>query len=106
MAEFEPNILPDTAFHPGDFLREELEARDISPSELAAMMQRPADDVYAVVNEQAMITEDFARELERVLNVSAQTWLNMVTMYHLVLEKGGTPASELAADLPAEQAAQ
>ena len=106
MAEFKPNILPDVADHPGGFLREELEARGISPSELAAMMQRPAEDVYAVVNEQAMISEDFARDLERALNVSAQTWLNMVTMYRLVLENGGRPASDLAADLPAEQAAQ
>ena len=106
MAEFKPNILPDTAFHPGDFLREELEARGISPSELAAMMQRPAEDVYTVVNEQAMISEDFARDLERALNVSARTWLNMVTMYRLVLENGGRPASELAAESPAEQAAQ
>ena len=97
MAEFKPNVLPDVADHPGGFLREELEARGISPSELAAMMQRPADDVYAVVNEQAMISEDFARDLERVLNVSAQTWLNMVTMYRLVLENGGRPASELPA---------
>ena len=97
MAEFKPNVLPDVADHPGGFLREELEARGISPSELAAMMQRPADDVYAVVNEQAMISEDFARDLERVLNVSAQTWLNMVTIYRLVLENGGRPASELPA---------
>lgn len=106
MAEFKPSILPDTAFHPGGFLSEELEARGISPNELAAMMQRPVEDVYAVVNEQAMITEDFAQDLERVLNVSAQSWLNMVTMYHLVLENGGARASELAADLSAEHAAQ
>ena len=103
MAEFKPTILPDTAWHPGDFLREELDARGISPSELAAMMGRPAEDVFAVVNEEAMITEDFAQGLERALNVSAQSWLNMVTMYHLVLENGGKPASDLTA---AERAAQ
>lgn len=103
MAEFKPSILPDTALHPGEFLREELEARGISPSELAAMMQRPVEDVYAVVNEQAMITEDFAQDLERVLNVSAQSWLNMVTMYHLVLENGGRRASDAA---PIESASQ
>ena len=106
MAEFKPNVLPDVADHPGGFLREELEARGISPDKLAAMMQRPADDVYAVVNEQAMISEDFARDLERVLDTSAQSWLNLCTIYRLVLENGGRPASELAADLPAEQAAQ
>ena len=106
MGEFKPNVLPDVADHPGGFLREELEARGISPSELAAMMQRPADDVYAVVNEQAMISEDFAQDLERVLDTSAQGWLNLCTIYRLVLENGGRPASELAADLPAEQAAQ
>ena len=103
MAEFRPSILPDTAFHPGGFLREEIEARGITADELATMMRRPAEDVYAVVNEQAMITEDFAQDLERVLNVSAQSWLNMVTMYHLVLENGGKPESPLT---PADLAAQ
>ena len=105
MAEFKPSILPDTAFHPGGFLREELEARGLSLDALATSMQRPAEEVYAVVNEQAMITEEFAQELERVLNVSAQSWLNLVTMYHLVLENGGKPEVPLAAaDLADEEA--
>ena len=103
MAEFKPSVLPDVADHPGGFLRDELDARGIAPSELAEMMGRPAEDVYAVVNEQTMITDDFAHDLERVLDTSAQGWLNLVTMYRLVLENGGKPASDLTA---AERAPQ
>lgn len=97
MAEFEPDILPDTAYHPGSFLLEEIEARGISPDELAAMMERPAGDVYEVVNEQAMISEGFARDLERALGTSAQGWLNLCTLYDRILENGGRRASELPA---------
>ena len=95
MAEFEPDILPDVADHPGSFLLEEIEARGISPDELAAMMGRPAGDVHEVVNEQAMISEGFARDLERVLGTSAQGWLNLCTLYDRILENGGKRASEL-----------
>ena len=103
MTEFKPNILPDVADHPGGFLRDELDARGIAPSELAEMMGRPAEDVYAVVNEQIIVTDDFAHDLEHVLDTPAQGWLNLVTMYRLVLENGGKPASDLPA---AERAAQ
>ena len=95
MAKFEPSILPDVADHPGSFLLEEIEVRGISPDELAAMMGRPAADVHAVVNEQAMISESFARDLERVLGASAQGWLNLCTLYDRILENGGKRASEL-----------
>ena len=94
MAKFKPNVLPDVADHPGGFLRDELDARSISPSELAAMMGRPVEDVFAVVSEQTMITDDFAHDLERVLDTSAQGWLNLVTMYNLVLGNGGKPPSD------------
>ena len=97
MAEFEPDILPDTAYHPGSFLLEEIEARGISPDELAAMMGRPAGDVHEVVNEQAMISEGFARDLERALGTSAQGWLNLCMLYDRILENGGKRASELPA---------
>ena len=97
MAEFEPDILPDVADHPGSFLLEEIEARGISPDELAAMMGRPAGDVHEVVNEQAMISEGFARDLERALGTSAQGWLNLCTLYDRILENGGKRASELEA---------
>ena len=95
MAESEPDILPDVADHPGSFLLEEIEVRGISPDELAAMMGRPAADVHEVVNEQAMISESFARDLERVLGASAQGWLNLCTLYDRILANGGKPASQL-----------
>lgn len=95
MAKSEPDILPDTAYHPGSFLLEEIEVRGISPDELAAMMGRPAADVHAVVNEQAMISESFARDLERVLGTSAQGWLNLCALYDRILANGGKPASLL-----------
>ena len=97
MAEFEPDTLPDTAYHPGSFLLEEIEARGISPDELAAMMGRPAGDVHEVVNEQAMISEGFARDLERALGTSAQGWLNLCMLYERILENGGKRAPELPA---------
>ena len=104
--EFKPNVLPDVADHPGGFLRDDLAALAMTPAELARRIGQTEAAINDILEGRAMISEQIAQDLERVLGTPAQSWLNLCTIYRLVLENGGTPASELAADLPAEQAAQ
>ena len=103
MTEFKPNILPDVADHPGGFLREELAALAITPAELARRIGQTETAINDILEGRAMISEQVAQDLERELGTPAQSWLNLCTIYRLVLENGGKPASDAA---PIESASQ
>ena len=97
MAEFKPNILPDVADHPGEFLRDDLAALAMTPAELARRTGQTEAAINDILEGRAMISEQIAQDLERVLGTPAQFWLNPCTIYRLVLENSGRPASELPA---------
>ena len=103
MAEFKPNILPDVADHPGEFLRDDLAALAMTPAELARRIGQTEAAINDILEGRAMISEQIAQDLERELGTPAQSWLNLCTIYRLVLENGGTRASDAA---PIESASQ
>ncbi len=71
------------AFPPGDFIREELEARGWSQSDLAKILGRPFQTVNAIVNGRKAITPRMARELEAAFGSSAEFWMNLEVTYQL-----------------------
>ena len=101
--DFNPNILPDIAFHPGEFLRDDLNALEMTPEELARRVGQPVEVINDILDEKAMVTEPLALELERVLGTPAQSWLNLGELHRLVLENGGRRASDAT---PLEHAPQ
>ena len=60
MAEFNPTILSDMAIHPGEFLRDELEARGMTPAQLAERAGLPLQLIDDIVSERDVIREDIA----------------------------------------------
>ena len=71
----------DAVILPGECLREELETRGMTQAALARAMQRPIQVVSAIILGKKSITADTALQLERVLGISAEYWLNL-EMYH------------------------
>jgi HTH-type transcriptional regulator / antitoxin HigA len=75
---------PDTAIPPGEFLREEIEARGLSQKELAQRMGRPLNAINEIVNGKKSITAETALELEEAMpEIPARFWLNLETDYQL-----------------------
>ncbi len=84
-------------YPPGDCLREELAARGMTQVALAKAMGQPLQTVNAVIRGKKSITADIALQLERVLGIEAEFWLNLETHYQLTLarrlqEQRDTPA--------------
>lgn len=71
------------AFPPGDFIREELEARGWTQRDLAEIIGRPVQTVSAIVNAKKEITPQTAVALGAALGTSAAFWLNLQTAYQL-----------------------
>ncbi|MGO9642217.1 MAG: HigA family addiction module antitoxin [Candidatus Acidiferrales bacterium] len=79
------------AIHPGKHLAEELEVLDMSAAELARKIGVPTNRVTQILNGTRAVTGDTALRLAHFFGTSAQSWLNLQSLYELRLaeEKAG-----------------
>lgn len=82
--------------HPGEFLRDELEARGISAHALAIALRLPASRIGQIVRGQRAITPETAC-VARYFGGSAAIWLRLQMSYDLARSE-----AELAAKIAAE----
>ncbi len=74
---------PDYAVHPGEYLEEVLESREIRKKDLAERLGISDKHLSQIINKQALLTSDMAVHLERALGVSANIWSNINAEYAL-----------------------
>lgn len=82
-AKTPPTLRLYRAVHPGEILRDELEARQLTQVDLAARMARPLQVVNDIVREKKGISAQTARDLEIVLGTPAHVWTNLQSSYEL-----------------------
>ncbi|MGA7238219.1 MAG: HigA family addiction module antitoxin [Bryobacteraceae bacterium] len=78
------------AFAPGEYIREEIEARGWTQLDLAEILGRPPQAISEIVTGKRSITPDMAQALGDAFGTSAQLWLNLESAYQLsrISEKG------------------
>jgi len=69
--------------HPGELLREELEARDWSQRDFAGILGVPEQSVNHIVSGKQGISPDMAKSLGAALGVSDEFYANMQKAYDL-----------------------
>jgi addiction module HigA family antidote len=77
------NVLPYAPTHPGDFLKEEIEYRELNLTELAIQMGITDTELIEILDEKRPVTEDYARRFETVLGLSAEWLRNMQSSYDI-----------------------
>ncbi len=77
----------DAAIPPGELLHEELETRNMTQKQLAQAMGRPPQLVSEVCRGKKEITAETALDLERVLGIPANFWMNLEADYRLALAR-------------------
>jgi HTH-type transcriptional regulator/antitoxin HigA len=85
------DFVPAEVFPPGEFLRDELDARGWTQSEFAEIIGRPVRLVNEVLSGKRSVTPETARAFAAALGTSAQFWLNLETSYQL---SRAAPASD------------
>ena len=77
--------------HPGEFLKDELEALNMTPAELARELHVPANRMYQIINGKRALTADTALRLSQWLGTSPEIWMNLQNLYelHLAEQKTG-----------------
>ena len=71
------------AFAPGEYIRDEIEARGWSQIDLAEILGRPPQAVNEIINGKKAITPDTAKALGEAFGTSAQLWMNLESAYQL-----------------------
>ena len=80
------------AFPPGDFIREELEARGWSQGDLAKIVARPIQVVNQIVNGKKEVTPQTALALGEAFGTGPEYWVNLEAQYRLWLAGRPDPA--------------
>jgi HTH-type transcriptional regulator/antitoxin HigA len=74
-----------TVTPPGDFIRQELEARNWTQADLATILGRPASTVNELVQAKRAISPEIAVELGTVFKTGPEVWMDRETAYRLSL---------------------
>lgn len=75
--------IPVEVFPPGEFIRDELDARGWEQRDLAEIMGRPERVVSELVSGKRSLTAETAQQLGEAFGTSAQVWLNLESAHQL-----------------------
>ena len=70
-------------FPPGEFLKDELEARNWSQTEFAEIIGRPVRLINEIIAGKRAITPETAMQFSASLGTSAEFWMNLESQYQL-----------------------
>ena len=76
------NLFPSNLIHPGEYIRDEIECRGISQTELAREIGMPVSVVNEILNGKRSVNMEFAFLLEAALGISAKIWIGLQEDYN------------------------
>lgn len=77
--------------HPGDVLKEELEARGISQKRFSELLSIPYTQLNEILNGKRSVTTDFALMVEAALGINPELLINMQTRHNMAVAKQKRP---------------
>lgn len=80
-------LVSSFAIHPGEMIKDEIEARGLSQRKLAAQMEVSASVLNEVLNGKRPVTTEYALMLEVVLGIDAGIWLRLQMDYNMQTAK-------------------
>ena len=75
------------AFHPGQYVEELIEEYNVTQKEFAERLGVSEMKLGKLVNGEESISNDIARKLAKVTNISMITWLNLQNAYDVKMAK-------------------
>ena len=81
---YAPNeLVCAVAIHPGEMLRDELQARGMSQRKFAGIIGMPYTAFNEIINGKRPITTDTALKIEAATGIAATIWLGLQTDYNM-----------------------
>lgn len=76
-------LQPSTPIHPGEILKDELEARGMSQRKFSNIIGVSYSVLNEVINGKRPITTEYALKIEAATDIPAYIWVNMQTEYNM-----------------------
>lgn len=76
-------LIPSEPIHPGEMLKDELQARGISQRKFAELIDVSYSVLNEVLNGKRPITTEYALKIEAATGTKAYMWMNMQTAYNM-----------------------
>jgi len=77
------NLIPGSIMHPGELLRDELEARAMKQIDLAKALGIAKNVMSEIINGKRNLTPELAVKLESVLDIKAEFWMKYQVSYEI-----------------------
>ncbi|MGN0238210.1 MAG: HigA family addiction module antitoxin [Lepagella sp.] len=84
------NISPFEPTHPGELIRDELEARNLSQTSLAKQIGISTSLLNEVINGKRSVNTELALLLEAALGIEAELFLKLQNAYNMQIAKSDT----------------
>lgn len=81
------DIIPGDIFHPGEYIKEELDARGLHQQDLADKIKVSKSEISLVIHGHRDINAKLAVLLEKALGIDAEFWMNLQVKYDIDLVK-------------------
>lgn len=76
-------LQPSAPIHPGEILKDELEARKMSQRQFATIIGVSYTVLNEVINGKRPVTTEYALKIEAATSIPAYIWVNMQAEYNL-----------------------
>ena len=80
-------LQPSEPIHPGEMLKDELEARGLSQRKFAGLISMPYTAFNEIINGKRPISTDTALKIEAATGISANIWIGLQTDYNMQMAR-------------------
>ena len=80
-------FIPGDVFYPGEFIKDELEARGLHQQDLVDKMKVSKSEICLIIHGHRDINAKTAVLLEMALDINAEFWMNLQVKYDIELVK-------------------
>lgn len=77
------DCVPCIAIHPGEIIKDELDAREMKQKELASLMSMPTSVLNDIIKGRRAVTPEVAVLLQEILGIDASYWLSLQNQYDI-----------------------
>ena len=93
------NLTPFEPTHPGELIRDELEARELSQAKLASQIGVSPSLLNEVINGKRAVNTEMALLLEAALGIEAELFLNLQNAYNMQVAKSNSSFMDRLANI-------
>lgn len=98
-------LVPFMAIHPGEMLKDELEARGISQNKFAKLIGCSSSFLSEMINGKRSITTETALKIEAATGIKAHIWVDLQSEYNMQMARNDSKPSSVLKGIRSASAA-